>query len=68
MSDYGSKPATIPDITMFNCGFVDVCDHKQDQMALYFKIPNRKYSVGDSGYCREPGKMICVEDGHDYEF
>ncbi len=37
-------------------------------MALYFKIPDRKYAVGDSGYCGQPGKIVCVEDGHNNEF
>ncbi len=37
-------------------------------MALYFKMPDRKYTVGDSGHCGEPGKIVCVEDCHDDEF
>ncbi len=44
---------------------VDDCVHKRDQLALYFKIPDRKYAVEDSGYQREPGKIVCIEDGHD---
>ncbi len=68
VSVYGPKPAATPDITMFHGGNVDVCDHKRNQMAIYFKIPDRKYAVGDIGYCREPGKIVCIADGHDDKF
>ncbi len=67
MSVYRPKPAATPDITMFHGGNVDLCVHKRDQMALYFKIPDGKYAVGDSGYRGEPGTIVCVEDGHDDE-
>ncbi len=50
MSVYRPKPAATLDITVFCGGNVDHCVHKRDQMALYFKIPDRKYAVGDSGY------------------
>ncbi len=68
MSVYGPKPAATLDITMICGGNVYFCVHKRYQMALYFKIPDRKYAVGDSGYCREPGKIVCIEDGHNDEF
>ncbi len=45
-------------------GKIDVCVHKWDKTALYFKIPDRKYALGDSGYCEEPGKFVCVDDVH----
>ncbi len=45
-------------LTMCCGGNIDVCVHKQDQMALYFKIQDGKYEVGDSGYCRESGKSF----------
>ena len=68
VSVYGPKPAATPDITMFRGGNVDVSVHERDQTALYFKIPEGKYAVGDSGYQGEPSKIVCVEDGHDDEF
>ena len=68
VSVYGPKPAATPDITMFRGGNVDVSVHERDQTALYFKIPEGKYAVGDSGYRGEPSKIVCVEDGHDDEF
>ncbi len=68
VSVYGPKPATTPDIKIFHGENVDLCFHKRDQTALYFKIPARKYAVGDSGYQGEPGKTVCIEDGHDDEF
>ncbi len=52
---------------MFQGGNVDVCVHIRDEMALYFKIPDGKYAVGDSGYQLEPGKIVCVDDGHNDE-
>ncbi len=67
VSVYGPKPAAAPDITMVCGGNVDVCAHKQYQLALYFKIPDEKCAVGDSAYCREPSTIVCLEEGHDDE-
>ncbi len=66
-SIYRPKPAATPDIIMFHDGSVD-CVDKQDQTVFYFKIPDKKYAVGDSVYHREPGKIVCIESGHDDEF
>ncbi len=61
MSVYRPNPAATPDIIMLHGGNVDVCVHKRDQMALYFKTPDRKYAVGNSGYQEEPGKIVCID-------
>ncbi len=53
---------------MFHGQNDDVCGDKQDQAQLYFKIPDGKCAVGDSGHCGGPGKLICVEDGCNDEF
>ncbi len=68
VSAYRTKPAATQDNTTYHGGNVDVCVHKKDQTALYFKIPDKMYAAGDSGYCREPGKIVCIEDGHNDEF
>ncbi len=68
MSVHGPKPAVIPDITIVCGGNVDVSDHKQDQTAIYYKIPDVKYAVRDSGYSREQEKIVFVEDDHNVEF
>ncbi len=40
----------------------------RDQTALYFKTSDGEYKVGDSGYCGDPGKIVCIEDDHNAEF
>ncbi len=53
---------------MFNGGNVDVCVHKKDQAAFYFKMPDEKYDVGNTGYYREPDKINCIKGCHNDDF
>jgi hypothetical protein len=61
----GPDPAaTTADITMFRGGKVATKVEDRDQEALFFKIPEGKLAVGDSGYKGEPEKIVCTDEDH----
>ncbi len=47
---YRPKSAATLDITMFCGRNVVVCVQRRDQMAPYFKVPDGKYALEESGY------------------
>ncbi len=59
-----TQPAVTLNITMFHCVNIDVCVHECNQTTLYFKIPDRKYAIGDLRYSGEPGQIVCIEESH----
>lgn len=60
-SVYEPKPTGTPGITMFHRENVGKNFEEQNQIALYFKIPNEKHALGDSRYRIEPSKIVWVE-------
>ena len=65
----GPKPASTHDITFFRGG-TEVSkskttnEGKWDKNALYFRIPDGKRLIGDSGYKGEPTKISVTSHGH----
>ena len=59
----GPKPAgSESDITMFRGGKEEDGQENWDREALYFKIPEGKLVITDSGYKGEPNKIMMVTD------
>ena len=54
-------------ITVFSVEDPDK-EGKWDQNALYFQLEDDKKSIGDSGYAREPSKVVVTKDKHSSEF
>ncbi len=65
----GPKPASTHNITFF-CGGTQVSTNRQrneatwDKNAMYFKIPEGKKLIGDSGYKGEPSTLSTTVDEH----
>jgi hypothetical protein len=68
----GPYPASTHDITIF-CGGTQVSQSQRndktywDWNALFFKIPEGKKLIGDSGYRGEPSKISITQDEHSAE-
>lgn len=67
LSVNGPYPASCHDITIFRGGKTKTKKDKWDQNALYFKIPEGKRLIGDSGYLGEPDKVTTTLGGHSKE-
>lgn len=64
----GPVPAgEMNDYTMFRGGTKNEKKEKMDKNALYFKLPDGKKAIGDSGYEGMPEKVTVTRDGQSKE-
>lgn len=64
VSTNGPHPASKHDMTIFRGGTTKEKKENWEKNSLYFKIPEGKRAIGDSGYAGEPEKNAISLPGH----